>query len=451
MDELGVRDLVKPVGGAVRPARGFERVERDAHGAIAGGVDLHGEPLPVELGHVVGQLLRLVDQLAPEVFRVRRVREIRLEHRRRARGGDAVEEDLREVGVDVRGLLPRALGDRRELLLARLAPRVLPGEARRDAHRELARPVEIGVGTQRVAVDERVLERRHADLVQLRKRPLQRFLVLLRRVRRQLVHRLERRLVLQDAGRLPVAVARDHAALGVGRRLVDPDAGERGRVEPGAVDGLVAQEDRVVLRDRVEQAPVRRVLRAEQALRPEPAADPLALRRARGALPDLVEDLRHRQREREAALEEAGLPGDHRVGVQVLDARHQHAPAEVDDASLLPAQRQHVRALADRGDPAPANRQGLGPRRSVVDRVDPGVRVDELGRRLRLAAASGPLAAHGRHERERDSGREPGAKSLACHRSQTNSWIFMSLRSLCVFVGADHGFEYMAGSSIVTS
>ncbi len=116
-DRLDVLDPVAPVGiaGRVRGGRPFVRVERHPDPGVADGVDLHLPAAPVGLGDEGVERVGVPFRPAG-----RRVVDVRIEHRGRARLDDAVGEGLEDAGVEP---LPAAqVADERLVLVERRAP-----------------------------------------------------------------------------------------------------------------------------------------------------------------------------------------------------------------------------------------------------------------------------------------------------------------------------------------
>ena len=64
IDKLQMGDLVAVVLVPIRRAGGFKGIEARAHGTVADGMDVHGEPRRVELLHQLGETLRIEIKLA---------------------------------------------------------------------------------------------------------------------------------------------------------------------------------------------------------------------------------------------------------------------------------------------------------------------------------------------------------------------------------------------------
>ena len=183
-----------------------------------------------------------------------------------------------------------------------------------------------------------------------------------------------RRLLAEHAGRLAARVALDDAAVDL---KVAVGSGERCRVEPQRVVVLGDQRGRRLAGDCVEVARGRvdagRPVAAPPAVAPQPAS--LGARRVPHPGERLVE--------RAAAVElDVGLRERPRrkVHVRVCEARHDDAPAEVDD--LGGCERRLVHADAARDPPAGDRERPLG-RHRRLHRPDHAVLEDH--RRLNLA------------------------------------------------------------------
>jgi hypothetical protein len=83
--------------------------------------------------------------------------------------------------------------------------------------------------------------------------------------------------------------------------------------------------------------------------------------------------------------------------MRVDEARHHRAATQVDDLRRRSGLRRDRRVIADRGNPAATDRDGLGCAELRIDRENPAIAEDEIGR----------LGKGRRRRSQRDEAREP--------------------------------------------
>ena len=164
------------VVGAVRVARGPERVDRAPDRAIPERVLVHLEAERVELRDRFAEHV-VADEQDPAVVLVPEPPLVRIQHRGRARFGAAVEHDLDGRRVDVAATPPRPLVHEPVDLLHPSMP--VPPERRHDPGRELAPVVGSPVRLEDVRLDPRVLPSGDPDRVELALRDAERRLPVL--------------------------------------------------------------------------------------------------------------------------------------------------------------------------------------------------------------------------------------------------------------------------------
>ena len=213
---------------------------------------------------------------------------------------------------------------------------VLPGRFRttRDgdvvAERELAALDQPAIGGQRVELGAHLVDAGEADSPTVGNALAHRTIELL--VGRPRLDRVEQPLcsVHQQPGRLAARIARDEAAVGIGRGALDAGGAQRGRVRPGGVPVDAHERDRMIRRNPIERGPGRKARAGPQILVPVAPADPLATRHSRGALTHAPRGrllgLGAPQIERETNTRQV-----HQVPMRIHEAGHRGAPAEVDD------------------------------------------------------------------------------------------------------------------------
>jgi hypothetical protein len=187
------------------------------------------------------------------------------------------------------------------------------------------------------------------------------------------------RVVEQDAGGLPPPSALDLSALRVACGGGDPGELERSRVRDGRVAAEVDHDHGAPRRQPVE-VPLRG-LPVHPGRLPQIHVEPavgLLLSTAREERPESLEELlqvelavvERRLRQREAAGQ--------RVGVPVVDARHERAPAQVDHRGPRPHGCLGPAVRADIGDPVSADGDRLGDA-VAGDGQNPSVAEDGVG------------------------------------------------------------------------
>ena len=220
---------------------------------------------------------------------------------------------------------------------------------------------------------------------------------------RQQVHRAVLGGVFEQAGGSSQRIAHDLAACGVGRVGLDAGQRDRPRIELHRVAEGGTHDDRArgveciegggagghavglhaLLEPVDHHQPAAGVVRATRfaacfaaCIAACIASGPVAL----DAGLDAGLELRHRQRSViEAAIEQPAA-ARLRVHVGVDQARHQHAPAQVDHAGALAGERGAALVVADVDDAAVPHGQRLAHAVGGIDGVDVAVAVDQVGR-----------------------------------------------------------------------
>lgn len=374
-----MRDGVTPVAGRIVRDGLLDRVERDAGGPLAAGVDVDvearrvdraDEVVPLRLGE--GRPSGRVGQVGVGLDQPRRVATLR-----------AVADDLHDVDVhELAGDLPThgvelldRVVDRQRL------HRVGGGDAERQRAALLGLHVERDDGGLIAADrrDARVEDRGDAGGRGLGQPALQ-----------QAAHggdadglhgvdQPENRVDLEHvAGGVALLVARvvAEARDRVGRVPVDAGHGQRLGIGPQAVPVDGEEEGRPVRQDGVEFGPVG-ALRGEHVDAPPEAADRAGRMRPRVGL-DGREDLGEVvELQVDAGRQERA---EERVGVALDEAGHQQPALEIHHLRGRAAQRHRAGRVTDMDDGVAAHRDGFGPGGRSRHRVDGTVVEHDVGR-----------------------------------------------------------------------
>ena len=363
--QLQVRDVVPEVVHAVRAARGLDGVEGAPDRPVAERVLVHLEAQRVESRHRVAEFLRL-DELDAAAVIPAEVALVRIEQRRGAALGTAIEHDLDRGRVDVAAAAPRA---HLEQVLDLLRPSMpVPPQGRHDPRGETALVVHGSVRAEQVGLDPRVLPSGDPQRVERALGDLDRRHPIRQRVARHDAgpERIGRSL-LQAPARGPVRVADDVPVPRVGRRGGDAAADQRFGVHPRGVRVRVHQEHGTVRHDGVEVLAARPPAGCEDGVVPPAADDPGQVRVLARERPDALEVRVLGVQIVEVHVAEVPA-GERRVDVRVLEPRHDACAREHRGGAAHAFE--DLALGADRHDPIPAHRDGACPTPRRVDGGD---------------------------------------------------------------------------------
>ena len=302
--------------------------------------------------------------------------DVRLEERRRAAFEDPVGEQLDGGRPDVWRMGGGTLRDeRRDAAHAHFRFEPLRDDG---AQAELSGAVEAVVGRDRLRPGVRLGQRHDAEAVRLGDGEPQPREPLRRGGLGQKSADELRRALAQGADRHTGGVALDPAAHRI--RSGSSEAGELQcfRVHPGRVAVGRAENRRAVGEDRVEVAAVGDAAREECQV-PAAAEQPGTVAERGRAGPEAAEDLGAVATGVEIAAGELDAALE-RVGVPVVEAGEDEAPAELHHSRLGSDESDNLPIGADEDQPVASHGNRLGPAAGGIHSVDPTVPKDEVGR-----------------------------------------------------------------------